>query len=184
MGLFKRESLHDRLAREGGLEQSEPPPHDTTPRWAEVGIHGVPRPREWDATALVEAPDIPGDEVSFVSLPDGSLLVEGEGNVEPLAETLDAHLKSPYRAVATRRDERWWAVGARRIDVVELPGGLTGQELELISIDGVRTLRVDGVATFGGVPTLERLGEESGSSYVVHAHHLDGPLWEVAVTPL
>ena len=184
MGLFKRESLHDRLAREGGLEQSEPPPHDTTPRWAEVGIHGVPRPREWDATALVEAPDLEGERIRFVALPDGSLLVEEGAAPGVIAEALGAKLAPPYRVEAVRRDERWWAAAGRAIDVRELPDDVAGDELELIVNEGARTLRVDGVAEFGGIPALERVGEERGESYVVHARRLSDSLWEVAAAPL
>ena len=72
VGFFRRESLHERLAREGGLD--ERPPHDTTPRWGAAGIHGVPRPRQWDAVATAEAPGLMRDEIEFVGLPDGSLV--------------------------------------------------------------------------------------------------------------
>ena len=72
MSLFRRkESLHERLAREGGLVEREPPAP-----WREVGVHGMQRPREWDATHTVEAPGIEGDAATFVVLPDGSVLVE------------------------------------------------------------------------------------------------------------
>ncbi len=184
MGLFRRESLHERLAREGGLTQPEPPPHDTTPRWGEVGIHGVPRPRQWDATAMVEAPDLEGDEARFVALQDGSLLVEDGPDPAPLADALEARLPPPYRAEAVRRNERWWAVAARRIQVVELRDDVQGDALELTVNEGARTLRVDGMPAFGSVPELERLGAERGESYVVRASRLDGSLWEVTVTPL
>src|SRR5262249_34184348 len=120
MGLFRRsEPLHKRLAREGGMTGT--PPIDTTPKWGEAGIHGVPRPREWDASALVEAADLPGDKLSFVALPDGTLLVEGEGDAETLAEALDGQIEPPYQAWGVRRDERVWGVAARRIEVAELP---------------------------------------------------------------
>jgi hypothetical protein len=186
MSIWRRgEPLHERLAREGGLEQGEPPPHDTTPRWGGPGIHGVPRPRQWDATVVVEAPALGGDEATFVALPDGTLLVEeGGDDVEPLADALEGQLPAPYRAHAIHRDERRWAVAARRIEVVELPPDVGGEELELTASEGERSLRVDGMPSFGNVPALERLGEARGDSYVVHAQRLDGLLWEVHVAPL
>ena len=46
--LFRREPLHERLAREGGLDP-RPLPEAGPPGWMETGIHGVPRHREWDA---------------------------------------------------------------------------------------------------------------------------------------
>ena len=179
---WKRESLHEKLAREGGLVGQ--PPHDTTPRWGEAGIHGIARPREWDATAVADAPELEGQEASFTALPDGTLLVEGEGDVESLAEALESHLPPPYRAQAVRRDERRWAVGAWRIDVVEL-GGLEGKEIELTVHDGEHVLVRDGAREFGTVPELERLAAQRGlDSYVIRVGHLDEALWEVELSPL
>jgi hypothetical protein len=185
MPFWKRsEPLHEQLAREGGLLEPEPPPHDTTPRWGAAGIHGVPRPREWDASAVAEAPGLPGDEVSFVLLAENTLIVEGEGDVDPLATALEGQLEPPYRAVAVRRDERFWGVVARQIEVVELPG-LSGEEVELSVNDGEQSLRVDGVPGLGRVPPLERLAAERGfDSYVIRAERLDGELFEVSVAPL
>src|SRR5205809_1879579 len=125
MGLFRRETLHERLAREGGL--TELPPHDTRPRWGEPGIHGVPRPREWDAVAAAEAPALKGDAVEFACLPDGSLLLDDDVDADavgPLADALEEIIRPPYRAQAVRRTGSTWAVGARAIEVAELPGDL------------------------------------------------------------
>jgi hypothetical protein len=184
VSLFRRgESLHERLAREGGL--AEAPPHDTTPRWGEAGIHGVSRPREWDATVLVEAPDLRGDELAFAALPDGTLLVEGDGDAAPLADAVEERLAPPYRAWAMRRDGRFWGVAARRIEVLELPPDAAGEQIELSVATGETTLLVDGSREFGSVPELEQLARQRGlDSYVVRARRLDGPLWEVQVSAL
>jgi hypothetical protein len=181
---FRRsEPLHERLAREAGLGETTLP-HDTTPRWAEAGIHGVPRPREWDATALVET-ELQGHELSFVALPDGTLLVEGEGEARPLADALEAELAPPYRAWAVRRDERFWGVAARRIAVVELPPDVKGEELELAVNEGETTLVVDGSRQFGSVAAIESLARARGlDAYVVRARRLDGQLWDVQVSAL
>jgi hypothetical protein len=186
MSIWRRKPLHERLAEEGGLVE-RPPPLDTTPNWGEVGIHGVSRPREWDAVAAADAPDLQADTVGFTALPDGTLLVEEdveEGALTPLAEAVEAQLAAPYRAEAVRRGEGRWAVAARRIEVVRLPDDVQGEEIELSSHDGERTLVVDGAQVFGSIPELERLGEARHEGYVVHAERLDGGLWEVKLTPL
>ena len=120
----RREPLHERLAREGGLGRTQPQPHDTTPRWGEAGIHGVPRPREWDAVVLATAPH-DGDWLSFVALPDGTLVTESEDAsddaLSPLAAALETSVQPPYRAEAVKRGENQFAVAARRIEVLAVP---------------------------------------------------------------
>ena len=50
--------------------QLEPLAEPGPPGWLDVGIHGVPRPREWDAVLTVEA-EVDGDRAVFVALPEG-----------------------------------------------------------------------------------------------------------------
>ena len=173
MGLFRRrEPLHERLAREGGLT----PELDPRPAWQETGIHGLQRPREWDATVTADAPDIEGDTVRFVVLPDTTVLVE-EGpdtSLEPLAAAVEQSLQPPYRARAARQSGSLWAVQARQIDVVDLPHAPPGDSIELTQ----EGLLVDGETVFGSIPELEQLGD------VVRAERLDGTLWEVRVERL
>jgi hypothetical protein len=122
----------------------------------EVGIHGVPRARQWDTVASAAA-ELPGDAVHFTALPDGTLLVEEEvpdGALTPLAEAIEAALAPPYQAEAIRRDEVVWAVGAKRIRVREFPEH-EEDELELV---------------------------EDGE--IVIGRRLDGDLFEIVVTPL
>ncbi len=187
MPLWRRKSLHERLAEEGGVVFGpETPAHDTYPRWGEAGIHGLHRPREWDALVGAEAPGIAGERARFVALPDGTLVVE-EGDEDQdlagLAEAVEASLQPPYRAEAVRQGEARWTVGARSIEVIELLDAM-GEELTLTMREGVRELVVDGARAFGGVPDLERLAEGRHSSYVARAGRLDGDLWEVELHPL
>jgi hypothetical protein len=186
VGLFRRrESLHERLAREGGMV--EPQPHDTRPRWGETGIHGVARPREWDAVATVEAPDLAGDSLEFVCLPDGSLLLDDDLDADavgPLADALEQSVRRPFRAQAVRQDATTWTAAARAIEVVKLPDGVEGDEVVVSSDGGETTVTVDGEDSFGSVPELERLGTSRFDSYVVRADRLDGNLWDVRVSPL
>lgn len=177
MPFWRREPLHERLAREGGLG---PRPVDTGPHWGEVGIHGVSRPREWDAVVTVEA-DLEGREARFVALPDGTLLVEsGPDDVSALAEAIERSLTPPYRAEAVRRTASAWAVAARRIKVVDLPDQ-DGEEVELTTGPDGRRVLVDGEPQFGSAPALERLVEGGGH---VLATRLDGDLWDVQATRL
>ena len=106
MGLFRpRESLHERLAREGGLVAKPSAPQG--PFWQEPGMTGHFRPREADAVVTVDAPDVEGDAVRFVSLPDGSLLVEdgADSSLDALAAAVEQALRPPYRARGVRRSE-------------------------------------------------------------------------------
>jgi hypothetical protein len=184
MGLFRREPLHERLAREGGL-RLEPLPEVAPPGWMETGIHGVQRPREWDAVLTVEAEGVEGDRAQFVAVGDNTLVIEEGGDVEALAAALDgAGAKPPYRAEAVRRGPSQWAVGVRRIQVVELPDDPEGEEVTLTMREGERTVLVDGRSVFGSIPALEHVGAARGESYVVQARRLAGSLWEFRTLPL
>jgi len=181
----RREPLHERLAREGGLGAG-PPDLDPRPPLLETGIHGVQRPRSWDATVTVEADGLAGGEAAFVALPDGSLLVEEgpDASLEPLAAAVERELQPPYRARAVRRGESLWAVQARRIEVLELPGAPDGEELDVTRGADGSELRVDGERVFGSVRELEERGLREGSEFAVHAERLDGDLWEVRAAAL
>lgn len=186
MGLFgRREPLHAKLARLGGLVPDPARPPDLLGHLSGAGIHGLHRLREWDAVVTVDVPPLEGDRAVFVGLPDGTLLVEeGEGDLGPIAEAVEAELDRPYRAEAIRRHESLWAVAARAIDVVELADDPGGDELTLTVRGGERELLVDGARTFGSVRGLERLAEERFEAYALRAARLDGDLWEVDVSPL
>jgi hypothetical protein len=184
--IFRREPLHKKLAREARLEQApERGPVDPGAHWGVTGIHGVPRPRRWDAVASAEAPGLAGDEVHFVALPNGDLVVDEDeppDTLAPLADAVEQTLEAPYRAEAVRQNDDVWAVAARRIAVASFPAG--GDELELVSGEAGRTLTVDGERAFGSVPELERIGGSQGEHYVVRASRLDGEVWEIEADPL
>jgi hypothetical protein len=186
MPLFRRVPLHERLAREAGMGvQPEPPPHDVRPRWGTVAIHGLHRLREWDAVGSVVLPELGGDELEFVTLPDGTVVVEEEipdDALSALAGAVEASIEPPYRARAVRREGGVWAVAGRAIDVAEVRG-LEGEELELAVQAGDRTLVVDGEHLFGSVPALESLAGEL-EAFVVRASRLDGDLFEIELSTL
>jgi hypothetical protein len=175
----RREPLHERLAREGGLI-----PRDPRPPWQETGIHGLQRPREWDATLTTEA-EIEGDRVTFLALPDGTLLIEdGPDDVAALATAVEAELPPPYRARAARQHDDVWAVQVTRIEVLELPDAPAGEAIDLASHAGEPSLAVDGAPAFGSLPALERRGEREGADYAIRAERLDGDLWEIRAAAL
>ncbi len=186
--IFGREPIHKKLARQARLDQearTEPEAIDPGPHWGATGIHGVARPRRWDVVGSAEAPGLTGDEVHFVAVPNGDLVVDEDeppDTLAPLARVIEEAIAPPYRAEAVRQDGDVWAVAARRVEVAELDAD--GDEIELVVNDGERMLTVDGQRTFGSVPELERLAEQDGASYVARASRLDGSLWEVEVNPL
>jgi hypothetical protein len=183
---FRREPLHKKLAREAGLEQAEPAsPVDTTPKWGVVGIHGVPRQRRWDTVATADAPGLEGDEVHFVALPNGDLVVDEDAppdTLTPLAEAIEASLHPPYRAEAVRQEDDVWGVAASRIRVESFEAA--GEQLELVNTTDERVLTVDGLRVFGSEQALERVGEAEARHYVVRATRLDGDLWEIEANSL
>lgn len=160
-----------------------PLPHDPGPHWGEVGIHGLHRPREWDAVATISAPELPGTETVFVALEGGELVLE-QGASDPASLSRSVALQPPYRAVGVRREGGLWVVGATRIDVVTLDRDPGGRSVELAWDGSVRTVRIDGRPTLAGVPELERLGAARHPTYVVTAGRLSGASWEVLVAPL
>ncbi len=192
MRFGRRKPLHEKLAeaggvlfnaQEGGFLAHPPDLFGQPSPLGEPALHGVPRAREWDAVASAEVQSLRVDAVHFVALPDGTLVVDEDipdGSLAPLADAVENTISPPYRAEAIRRRDDVWAVGARRIEVVELPG-LAGEELELVIRGDERTLVVDGGRAFGRVPALERLVD--GDS-VIRAQRIDGQLWEVRADPL
>jgi hypothetical protein len=177
LSLFRRrEPLHTRLAREGGLLESEGEP--LRPAWDNAGIHGLQRAREWDSVATVDAPELEGDRAVFVALSYERLVVqEGPSRVEPLAAALGRDPAPPYRAEAVRREGTVWAVAARRIEIVRLPD-VAGEEIELSSHDGERRLLIDGERSFGTIPALER------PEQFVRARRVADDAWEVEIHQL
>jgi hypothetical protein len=176
--------LHERLAEEGGLTVPLEPGRDVAP-WHQAGVHGLARPRQWDAVVTAEA-DLPGDSVSFVALEDGTLLVEEnvpDDALSPLADAVELQIAGPYRALATRKSETVWAVAANKIVVAELTDEIGGDTVELAVQGDERTVLVDGAPSFGALPSLEALAAGL-PAYVVRADRIDGDLWDVKVVPL
>ena len=182
---WRREKpIHQQLAEAGGMAVPGEETRDVAP-WHQAGIHGVPRPREFDEVTTVDVDGVAGNEIAFVALEDGTLLLESEHDtdVTAFADAHDATMTPPYRAIGIRKGERTWALAAKGIDVARIADEVGGDTVELGVQGGERTLVVDGAQTFGTLPELEALAGDL-EAYVLRASRLDGDLWEVQVVPL
>ena len=197
MGLFRRgEPIHEKLAREGGLdlprgvnEAAGPLPalDPQHPLWQVAGIHGIPRVREWDAVTSAVAPDLPGDETDFVALVDGTIFTDDDlpdDALPPLADALDGLVEAPYHALGLRQEGSLWSVAAMRVTVLEVPEVIDGDMVELAVNEGERTIRVDEAESRTPIPSLEAFAAQQFGSFVLRASRLDDTLWEVTVLPL
>lgn len=184
----RRKPLHEKLAEGTELLDWKPRHEPLVPGFSGTldVLHGG-RPRQWDAVATAEAPELEGQELEFVVLPDGTLLVDGEipeGALSPLADALEQKLSPPYKASAVRREGEVWAVAANVIDVVEVPEEVEGDTVSLAVQGEERTLLVDERPAWADVPTLESFAARRHRDFVLHAERLDGALWAVKVNPL
>ena len=170
--IFRRRTLNERLKQQAGLFDGS---EDARQPWDKAGIHGVHRPREWDDIATLAA-ELEGERAEFVVLEDEVIVEYGPRGIETLVGAMS--LDPPYRAEAVKREDGLWAVAARRIEVVSLPG-VEGRELEQAHHDGERTLVVDGQRRFGSIAALERDGD-----YAVRGRRLDRDRWEIEASLL
>ena len=214
MGLFRRkqETLNERLLREAGLDPAqtlgepiapaEPLPEpesdpDTSPPpvlYRPLGADGLPHghrlalgQKQWDTAVAVQAPALGGDRIAFTTLPNGDVIVSqesGDADLSPLVDAIEQHVSPPYNATAVRQEGTLWGVGARRIQVAEIPFE-RGERLQLSRNGDDLEFHVDSEPSHEAVPAeLERAGEVVGDSFYVEALRIDGDFWEVKVSPL
>jgi len=139
----------------------------------------------WDAVVSARAPNLTGESVSFVALPDGTLLVEEDVpdySLAPLADALEVTLRPPYRAAGLRQEGDVWTAVAERVEIVEVRLD-EGDDIELTVVEGMRELTVDGERTIRPIPALDMLTEEHGD-VVLKAERVDGDVFAVDVFPL
>jgi hypothetical protein len=130
---------------------------------------------------------MPGDQVEFVALADGRLVLE-EGHaadLEALAAGLAGSLPRPFRAMAVRRDDVW-AVGGSAIEVVQLTPDPQGDDLELTWDGETLALAADGIPVdVERAAALEQLAaERERGPYAARARRLEADLFEISVLPL
>ena len=207
MGLFRRkqETLNERLLREAGLDsgqafgnptaltEPQPPPEPEPPPLDRAfASDGLPHrlalgPKEWDAAVAVQAPALAGDRIEFTTIPNGDVIVSeesGDADLSPLADALEEHVSPPYRATAVRQEGSLWGVGAKRIQVAQIPFP-QGDKLQLSRNGNDRELRVDSEPSHEPAPPeLERVGAAAADNFYVEANRIDGDLWEVKAAAL
>jgi hypothetical protein len=171
-------------AQVGGF-LAQPPGLDGTPGLGIAGITGIPRGRTWDVTSSAHAPALVGDTVTFVTLEDGTIVVneeEPDDSLAPLAEAVEQTLSPPYRAAAVRKNGDIWSVVAEKVAIVELPE-ISGDVVDLTVVDGERELRIDGDRTIRPLPALDALCDEH-ADVALHAERVDAAIFAVDVFPL
>jgi hypothetical protein len=165
-------------------------------RWVESGVSGLARPREWDATSLVDVPLLRGydaAQIEFRVRGDGS--VAGDVPLEAVpALTAELRLQPPYTVRAVRRGETAWAVGALAVESepIELPLGLDAATLEVAVPPGGERMRfADGEVVEEPAGTearafdeLERAGRTRFQAFVARADRVEDGRWELTVDPL
>src|SRR4029450_9887995 len=149
------------------------------------GVMGVGPGRTWDAVVAAHAPALTGDSVTFVALPDGTLVVNEDvpdGSLTPVADEIEEMVRPPYRAAAARNDGDMWTAVAESVRIVELPE-VGAEELELTFVGGERTLTVGDEQTDLALPALDALADGQGD-VAIHAERVDRDTFSVDVFPL
>jgi hypothetical protein len=146
------------------------------------GLTSVERSRgPWDTLTTAHAPELPGSELTFVALADGTLVVDAEvpdGTVTPLADALEQELEPPYEAAAVRSESGAWTVAAHAV-LVAPAGHADGETAELARVDGVLTAKLDDseidphTAPSGLVALLDHLDGDAALT----AERLDETTW-------
>ena len=158
-------------------------------RWVESGVSGLARAREWDATALVQAPSLRGHdaaELEFRVFGDGTVIGDVPG--EAVAElTGELGLAPPLVVRAVRHGDSEWTVGALQLDseLVTLPRGIAAMSLEVaLPPDGEMVADVVEGPEGEAFRELERLGEARFQAFVARADRVDDSRWELTIDPL
>jgi hypothetical protein len=172
-------------AQAGGF-LAMPPGLDGSSGLGIAGITGIARRRRWLAVVTATAPEIPGGEVYFVTLADGSIVVDEDvpdGALAPLAEAVERSIPPPYQAEAARQEGDVWCVGADPVAIAILPATFEGDQIEQSSYGGQQTCAVDG-APHDILPELAQIGSQRGVDYAISAERLDETTWVVHSEPL
>ena len=167
-------------AQAGGF-LATPPGLDGSPGLGIAGITGIARPSRWQAVVTATAPGIPRSEVHFVTLDDGTIVVDEDvpdGALAPLADAVERSLRPPYRAEAARQAGEVWAVGANPVAIATLPSTLQGEHVEQSSYDGELACTMDG-APHELIPELTEIGRRRSHDFSLSGDRLDETTWVV-----
>jgi len=157
---------------------ARPPGLDGDPGLGIPGLSGIPRPQEGDAAVTAEAPGIPGDEVRFVTLADGTLIAPAaipDGVLFPLATAIEELVDPPYEAVARRILDDLWGVSGTAVETLDVDARSPGQELTFSRVGGVEEVTLDGEAAH--LPAPIRAVLAGTDDVVVEARRADETTW-------
>ena len=185
------------------MSPAEPPidVHDPRAfRWVESGVSGLARAREFDATALLELPELEAGALAAFELTarEGGLAADvavPAGALERVAADIGEVLRRPFRARAVRQGRLDWLVGAieLRSEEIELSGapGVLSVELACppegghhVLVDGEEVLEPFDAALAGAVAELERRGRARFESFVARADKVSTGRWDLTIDPL
>jgi hypothetical protein len=131
--------------------------------------------------------EVAGESFAFVTLDDGTLIIEDQQGEEPLegvASVIERRTDAPYRARGFRIDGSRWVVVADPIELIDL-GELQGEAVTVVAIADERRLVVDGAALGSGQIPPDLLAEADDSQpCVISAGHIDDEWWELTVEEL
>ncbi|HEX3290436.1 MAG TPA: hypothetical protein VHR46_03510 [Gaiella sp.] len=146
------------------------------------GLTGVERSRgPWDILTTAHAPELPGPELTFVALADGTLVVDADvpdGSVTPLADALEQELEPPYEAAAVRAESGTWTVAAHTV-LIAPAAPADGENAELARVDGVLSAKLDDseIDPHKAPPGLVALLDGVDGDAALTAERLDETTW-------
>ena len=164
----------------------------------ESGVSGLARIREWDATAIVELPELEADMRTELELTVRAEAVEGGADVPAAAVSrllgeLERSVRRPYAVRAVRQGPLEWLAAARGLKSEAVVLRCPGASLQLaVPPEGDRSVLVDdepvsepfGEPLAAAVAELERRGTKRFESFVARADKVEGERWEVTIDPL
>jgi hypothetical protein len=169
------------LAAAGVSWLYDPPDWWGKPGLGIAGLSGSPQQLPWDAFASARAPGLTGDEVHFAVDEEGAIISrEGlpESSLDPLADALTEQLGPPFVGVAVPDEADVWVAVANEAEIVKVPDA-PGEEIDMSSVGGVRSTRVDSVDSDVAFPALVELLDWQGGDASLIAHRFAGDTWVV-----
>jgi hypothetical protein len=131
--------------------------------------------------------ELAGEAFAFVTLEDGSLIIEdqqGDETLEPVATVVERRVERPYRARGFRIDASRWLVVAEPLDLYDF-GTFAGEDVTLVAVGGERRLIVDdALRPVADIPDELASEADDADPCVISASHVDEQWWELTVEEL
>jgi hypothetical protein len=131
--------------------------------------------------------EVGGEAFAFVTLEDGTLIIEDQQGEEPLeqvATLVERRIARPYRARGFRIDASRWLVVADVLDLYDF-GTLAGEDVTLVAVAGERRLIVDDtLRPASEIPEELAAEADDAEPCIISASHVDEQFWELTVEEL